>query len=480
MLSTQVVADTDSSLKDMMSTAATRAGGSLTFTSAASISKGDVGGFNRTAVDLGGVRFRAPVESFNLVSFTKPNVSAGCSGVDLTLGSFSFLSKDELIAMFRSIASNALTYAFGQAIKGMCENCWTMMNTLQQKMQDMNQMFSNTCSAAMCINEEGCRTEMIGDTACLFTAGWTKDNDYSGCKDEAKKAGGIAEIAARTKANETGTEGAGFIMGNMSYEMIDRGTVDIDVKLNAFSSLMGLTISPKEFLISILGTVIIDENGDAGAPLLATLNFSDIFNNAGDEANPGDLTTRALTCTENADFNGVTYECFKMDSQDLSRSVVKVDKFITDKMMNIVSSLNDFSDATLVALSPMEKYLLNFIEPHLINAIVLGTDQDGLDAAELIKQKAPYIAAQLKSDFSTTIINLLKNIIIKGHQNNDTRSAVVMLNDRLLDLQVQRRALLKDSEDKLKYIAKTNVWIKLKTAYSSSLADKIVDLMDKE
>lgn len=472
-------ADTDSSLKDMMSSAATRAGGSMTFTSAAAISKGDIAGFNRTAVDLGGMRFRTPVESFNVVSFTKPNLAAGCNGVDLTLGSFSFLSKDELIAMFRSIASNALTYAFGQAIKGMCPDCWTMMNSLQAKMQDLNQMYSNTCSTAICMNESGCRTEMVGNTACLFTAGWTQDTDYSDCKDKAKEGGDHAAKMSRIKDNEAAGEKAPFMIGNMTYQMIENGSLDIATKLNAFRSIFNIQMSSQELLMSMIGTVIIDENGSVGDPMEATLNFSDLFNNAGDETNPGDLTTKFLDCTEDMTFSGKTYECFVVKQADVARDVIKVDEFIAQRMVKLVTAISDFTDATLNALSPMEMYILNYIEPHLINAIIIGEAGDKELSVDLIKQKAPYIAARLKDDFSTAIVNLLKGIVQQGHINKDTQGAGAFLNNRLKELKDQQEKFREESKEELKAIAKSQAWLELKKNYSVSMASKIADLMDK-
>jgi hypothetical protein len=478
LISFQTYADTDSSLKSMMSSAATRAGGSLTFTSAASISKNDIGGFNRTAVDLGGMRFRTPVESFNVVSYTKPNISAGCNGVDLTLGSFSFLSKDELIAMFRSIASNALTYAFGQAIKGMCPDCWTMMNSLQTKMQDLNQMFSNTCSTAICMRDEGCRTESLGNTACLFTSGWTKDNDYSGCKDKAKENGDHAAKIARIKDNEAAGEKAPFMMGNMTYQMIENVSVDIASKVDAFRSIFKMQMSSQELLMSLIGTVIIDENGNVSPPIEATLNFSDLFNNAGDETNPGDLTTKFLDCIDDATFSEKTYECFVVKQADVARDVIKVDEFIAQRMSRLVVAISDFTDATLTSLSPMELYILNYIEPHLINAIIIGDPGDKELSIDLIKEKAPYIAARLKDDFSTAIVNLLKGIVQQGHKNQDSLGANELLNTRLKELKAQQEKFQEESKAELKSIAKSEAWLVLKRNYSVSMANKIADLMD--
>lgn len=481
LISVPGYSDTDSSLKNMMSSAATRAGGALTFTDPSMISKGDIGGFNRTALDLGGLRFRTPVESFNLVSFQKPNISAGCNGIDITLGSFSFLSKDELIAMFRSIASNALTYAFGTAIKNMCPDCWSLMNSLQDKMQDLNQMFSNTCATAKCLLEDGCRTEGIGNMACVFSTGYINSSDYSDCKDNAKEEGETAKEVALMKANEASGEKIPFMMGNMTIEMIKSDMPDLETKLDAFNELLGLGLSSNELILSILGTIIIDDSGDVGAPIEGILDFNDLFQNSGDEINPGDLTTQVLKCEGDDDYGtSTTFVCVKVASTDLKRTAVKVDQFIESKLTNLVNALNTFTDVSLTSLTPMETYLLNYIEKHLVNAMLLGRlEKDSEVAASLIKAKGPYIADQLKVDLSTSIINLAKIMVVKGNQNKSTTLSSQYLSARIKELAGQRDGIMQKSQYDPFAAKNEKSWLDLKDRYSISISKKIADIASK-
>ncbi|MDN4704685.1 conjugal transfer protein TraH [Vibrio parahaemolyticus] len=43
----------------------------------------------------------------NLVSFTPPSWKAGCGGVDMFGGSFSFINAEQLVTMMRAVAANA-------------------------------------------------------------------------------------------------------------------------------------------------------------------------------------------------------------------------------------------------------------------------------------------------------------------------------------------------------------------------------------
>lgn len=52
----------------------------------------------------------------NLVSFTPPSWKAGCGGVDMFGGSFSFINAEQLVTMMRAVAANAKGYAFQLAL----------------------------------------------------------------------------------------------------------------------------------------------------------------------------------------------------------------------------------------------------------------------------------------------------------------------------------------------------------------------------
>ncbi len=52
-----------------------------------------------------------------------PSFSAGCGGIDLFGGSFSFINMNQFVDLMRAVASNAAGYAFQLAINAMCPDC---------------------------------------------------------------------------------------------------------------------------------------------------------------------------------------------------------------------------------------------------------------------------------------------------------------------------------------------------------------------
>ena len=55
----------------------------------------------------GNLTLAAPSRSYNLMSVQAPTVNAGCGGIDLHLGGFSFISKEQFVQTLRNIGSNA-------------------------------------------------------------------------------------------------------------------------------------------------------------------------------------------------------------------------------------------------------------------------------------------------------------------------------------------------------------------------------------
>ncbi|MGN1393627.1 MAG: conjugal transfer protein TraH [Succinivibrionaceae bacterium] len=120
-----------------------------TFNSIGNVSNPDIYKTERRGVIAGGgVSVRHGVKNIDVLSFTSPDVKAGCSGIDLYGGSFSYINKKEFISFLRSVAGNAEGYAFQIALSSMCEKCSQQIETLQKKVQELNQYFGSSCQLA--------------------------------------------------------------------------------------------------------------------------------------------------------------------------------------------------------------------------------------------------------------------------------------------------------------------------------------------
>lgn len=109
----------------------------------------------RSGVMGGTIALRTPIRAVNLVSFDPPRFNAGCGGIDLSLGSFSFISGPQLTQVLRQVGANAAPLLFKAVIKGVSPQLDALITEFQALLQNMNNLAKNTCSLAKAIVDFG-------------------------------------------------------------------------------------------------------------------------------------------------------------------------------------------------------------------------------------------------------------------------------------------------------------------------------------
>ena len=97
---------------------------------------------------LGNVWTRFPQKTTSIANLQLPSARAGCGGIDLFAGSFSFINASEIVAMLKAVANNAVGFAFSLAIDTVCPECSKIMQEFSQKAQLMNNLNINSCELA--------------------------------------------------------------------------------------------------------------------------------------------------------------------------------------------------------------------------------------------------------------------------------------------------------------------------------------------
>ncbi len=100
---------------------------------------------------LGNIWTRFPQKSVQPFNLQLPSARAGCGGIDLFSGSFSFINASEIIAMLKATANNALGFAFKLAIDSVSPEIGKVMDEFSQKAQLLNQMNINSCETAQAL-----------------------------------------------------------------------------------------------------------------------------------------------------------------------------------------------------------------------------------------------------------------------------------------------------------------------------------------
>lgn len=195
----------------------------------------------------GNIWTRFPQRSVNPVNLQLPSVKAGCGGIDVFSGSFSFINSDEIVAMLKATANNALGFAFQLAIKSISPQISATIEEMAQKAQQMNQFNMNSCETAQSLvgglwgksdrmSSEICKS--IGNSQGLFSD-WAKGRHECGT-------GGQRE--ATLKANKDPAIPAASY--NFTWEMLKQ-------------SYPSFSVNFREYLMTFVGTVIFYQDGDA-------------------------------------------------------------------------------------------------------------------------------------------------------------------------------------------------------------------------
>ncbi|NGZ66577.1 hypothetical protein G6Z92_06205 [Vibrio aestuarianus subsp. cardii] len=207
----------------------------------------------RRGVFTGGqVYMKFPTKRVNPVSMTAPRFGAGCGGIDLYGGSFSYINADQMIQTFQAIGANALGYGVKLAVTSACPTCEQIMTSLEKTAQAINALNIDSCKAAEGIVDmaAGKAQEASVDNAAKLmgiSEGLFEDagNAWARVGDEPTSP---AEEMKNNKPNIYKAE----MTGNIAWRIFKEHKIN-----NAFDA----TNDDKflEILMSMTGTVIMDD-----------------------------------------------------------------------------------------------------------------------------------------------------------------------------------------------------------------------------
>lgn len=206
----------------------------------------------------GSMFMRMPKRTYNLAAFTPPTYNAGCGGIDIYTGGFSYINKEQFVAMLRNIGSNALGYGFKLAIQNLCPTCDNVMQALESTARVMNRLNIDSCETAKGIINTAAGDVKYRDqtnTAKMFGV----DNNYFSDVSDAwsKVAGNPTERKKQLEdAVKKDPEGkASLPIGNVTW--------------NALKKLQGVDDEQKMLMMSMIGTTIISADDSEPTFVLA-------------------------------------------------------------------------------------------------------------------------------------------------------------------------------------------------------------------
>ncbi len=272
-------ADLNASLNDMF----TRYGGRVNVTS-----PGAYEAQTRGFIVGGSISARMPQDTLQPFSIKAPEIKAGCGGIDIFGGSFSFINADQFVAFAKKVGQNALGYAFSLGLEAVCPTCNSVIKDLRSVMNAMNKFNMDSCMAA----------KALVNTAASG-AGLASLEKCKQVKGGGDPVTGWLECAAGTESEIRGKLRDNALVNTATAKADGTKAISLGSTTAQAAAKTGLSNDQRQMMVSIMGTWTTSADADDCTYTPASLNLADLVEG-------GDL--KMLTCGSGGFGDGETCE----------------------------------------------------------------------------------------------------------------------------------------------------------------------------
>ncbi|MTH94759.1 conjugal transfer protein TraH [Roseibium sp. RKSG952] len=154
------------------------------------------------------------------VTFKWTWYKAGCGGIDLYGGAFSFANSEQYTQLLRSIGANAAGYAFQLALQTAMPDIASVIETIQRKILALNQHFGNSCQLA-----QGLVNDTLGAMNMKRIVEGETDATATGMVRDFFKAWSASDGKSGTEmSQENGSETYNATIGNIVWMQLKKNS----------------------------------------------------------------------------------------------------------------------------------------------------------------------------------------------------------------------------------------------------------------
>ncbi|HRR40323.1 MAG TPA: conjugal transfer protein TraH [Syntrophales bacterium] len=322
----------------------------------------------------GSLSARVPRNTLQPITWKEPYIKAGCGGIDIFGGSFSFINAEQFVQFLQAIGQNALGYAFSLGLEAICPTCNSVINRMRQFMNDLNKYGMDSCMAAKAL------VNTAGDAMNLW--------DLQSCEAEKGKiaSGGYDHVAGYLTC-AAGAEGEvkqqlrdnALLKTHELSQDNRKGSTKGATTVQALQR-SDLTELQRQEITSLIGTWYTkSDEGSACEYAAPTIDLAQLVHGG---------AVKLLTCG-NGSFS-------EPPCEDVSSTDTNIDgyaKLASDKMMNI---LNKIKKTPEDSLTEDEKQFINAVPiPAVLTMIRSAAKLNEETAKALINLSAELVGAQL-------------------------------------------------------------------------------------
>ena len=218
----------------------------------------------RGTLSGGSMYLRTPITNLQVFSLDPPRFSSGCGGIDLYLGSFSYISSAKLTQFFRSVAQNAIPLLFQMAVGQLFPQLDAAVKKFQQIAQDMGKQQKDSCTMAHGLvdgmkNPSAALADMQNgiDAAITTAKGWA--TDFADAAVQAVTSPSAAATQVLASKTPTGTPTSPE-SGNITWNALALRTWN-----GQLLNLADTEKNGKQIVMSLVGTEVRDAGSSATA-----------------------------------------------------------------------------------------------------------------------------------------------------------------------------------------------------------------------
>ena len=200
----------------------------------------------------GGVIIRNRVINSKLFNAKLPRFDAGCGGIDIHTGGFSFINADQFVDSLKSVGAASIGYAFMLGLETVSPQIASTMKQLQSWSNDVNQFGINSCElGAQSVGAVWPQTVQAKQSLCRAIG--TKDNlihDYVAARQHCSSASGYENEQQKIRSQD-------------EYKDLLADECNIAWEALKKQSLLSNDLELLEMFMTLTGTIIVKNGNDA-------------------------------------------------------------------------------------------------------------------------------------------------------------------------------------------------------------------------
>lgn len=419
----------------------------------------------------GNLLVRIPSKTYQLATFDPPKISAGCSGIDIYGGSFSFINSDQLVQMLQNIGNNAAGAIFSLALESVSPQLNSVIKFFQDMANKINALNINSCEAAKGIvisaKSSSLGKDMRATLAGLGSQVTGVGTDWSNMVEKFQESGSNAQqdtlASAKSSSELTADEKMWLEPGNLVYKALGRIT----------ESGSALSENEKKIIQSMVGTIVL--KADTSTPGEVNMKAKEFFplsnNPLSDYMGGTDSPTVSITVYSCND----SVECSGIDGSTETIDVVSLRKVIHDRIMTIKDKVMSRSGGVNVTdyeiLNISYLPIWNMIEAAYRTGDVLSTLNN---SEELIALS--YLLGVLDRALNQVRIGL--GAYKASNQNAGIESAIRTLDERIILLRSDLRKEFYSSQHKFSVFLTSQQALKQQTFLVRERTARLLKMRD--